>query len=101
MKSLHPIKFYLLCKFYVRELVWIEHLDEALLEDSRTIPPSIIFYETVWIYECGVQKKEFHHFLLITCSVFSFLRDMEFWDDSAEKEEFKERAEHLTRFISS
>jgi len=44
-----------------------------------------------------IQKIEIHDLWLVACFLFPLLRDMNFWANEIEREDFKRRAEALTR----
>ncbi len=48
-----------------------------------------------------LENVEVHDLWLVSCFLYPFLRDMEFWNDPSERQQFRTRAEALTRQMIS
>ena len=79
------------------ELSRIEHGDIVHYENKRTTRPSLYSMRLCGLMKEELREVEIHDLWLVACFLYPYLRDMSFWDDDIEREEFKRRAETLTR----
>ena len=88
-------------QFSISELERIES-GEAIIGDSgTTYKPSLYTRKFSARVRAELKSIHVHDLWLVACFLFPFLRDMGFWKDPMEKEQFKMRAEALTRTMCS
>lgn len=83
------------------ELSNIEHGLSVVRDDGRVIRPSLYSMRLCSKMKQEMEKVEIHDLWLVACFLYPYLRDMSFWDNAVEREQFKVRAENLTRSMYS
>ncbi len=79
------------------ELIHIERGGAVCRDNNITRSPSIYSMRLCGVMKQELEKIEIHGLWLVSCFLYPFLRDMEFWKDPLQREQFKSRAEKLTR----
>ena len=86
-------------QYMKRELSRIE-LGGSVLRDGEVVSqPSIYSMRFCGIVKDELRQVQIHDLWLLACFLFPFLRDMTFWTNLSEREEFKTRAESLLRIM--
>jgi len=79
------------------ELSKIEHGLSVRRDDNCVHRPSLYSMRLSGAMKVEIQKIEIHDLWLVACFLYPYLRDMNFWANEIEREDFKKRAEALTR----
>jgi len=86
-------------QYFRDELSKIERGEQVLRSNNCAVSPSPYSMRLCAAMKAEICKIEVHDLWLVSCFLYPYLRNFDFWKDSAEREIFKIRAEALTRAL--
>ncbi len=88
-------------QFCMTELSQIESGSLVASDEGILYRPSVYSMRLSGLMKLELQRIEVHDLWLVSCYLHPFLRDMEFWNDPSQREQFKVRGEKLLRTMCS
>ena len=88
-------------QFCMSELSQVESGALIASDEGILYRPSVYSMRLSGLMKLELQKIEVHDLWLVSCYLHPFLRDMEFWNDPLQREQFKVRGENLLRAMCS